>query len=73
MGDGMREPRMSTAVCGLDVGQTLLIVHSSVDGHSGCFRVLAIGNCAAVNTGAHASSSFLVSSGYLPSSGIPGS
>ena len=26
MGDGMREPRMGTAVCGSDGGQTLLNV-----------------------------------------------
>ena len=45
----------------------------SVDGHLGCFRVLTIVNSAAVNNGMHVSLSFLVSSGYMPRSGIAGS
>ena len=48
-------------------------VHSSIDGHLGCFLVLAIVNSAAVNNGIHVSFSILVSSGYLPRSGIAGS
>ena len=40
-------------------------IHSSVYGHLGCFHVLAIVNSAAVN-----SYSILVSSGYMPRSGI---
>ena len=48
-------------------------IHSSVDGHLGCFHVLAIVNSAAVNTEVHVSISILVSSGYMPSSGIVGS
>ena len=48
-------------------------VHSSVDGHLGCFHVLAIVNSAAVNNGMHVSFSILVSSGYMPRSGIAGS
>ena len=44
-----------------------------VDGHLGCFHVLAIVNSAAVNNGIHVSLSILVSSGYMPSSGIAGS
>ena len=48
-------------------------IHSSVDGHLGCFRVLAIVKSAAVNNGIHASFSILVSSGYIPSSEIAGS
>ena len=47
-------------------------IHSSVDGHLGCFHVLAIVNSAAVNSGMHVSFSILVSSGYMPRSGIPG-
>ena len=47
--------------------------HSSVDGHLGCFRVLAIVNSAAVNIGVRVSFSILVSSGYIPSPGIYGS
>ena len=45
----------------------------SVDGHLGCFHVLAIVNSAAVNNGIHVSFSILVSSGHMPSSGITGS
>ena len=45
----------------------------SVDGHLGCFHVLAIVNSAAVNTGVHVSFSITVSWGYMPSSGIAGS
>ena len=48
-------------------------IHSSVDGHLGYFHVLAIVNSAAMNNGIHASFSILVSSGYMPKSGIAGS
>ena len=48
-------------------------IHSSVDGHLGCFHVLAIVNRAAMNNGIHVSFSTLVSSGYMPRSGIVGS
>ena len=44
-------------------------IYSSVDGHLGCFRVLAIVNSAAVNSGIHVSFSIFVSSGYMPRSG----
>ena len=40
-------------------------IHSSVDGHLDCFRVLAIVNSAAMNQGIHVSFSILVSSGYV--------
>ena len=49
------------------------LIHSSVDGHLGCFHVLAIVNSAAVNNGIHVSFPILVSSGYMPRSGVPGS
>ena len=43
-------------------------------GHNWCdFHVLAIVNSAAMNNGIHVSSSVLVSSGYMPRSGIAGS
>ena len=33
----------------------IVLIHSSVDGHLGCFHVLPIGNSAAVNIGVHVS------------------
>ena len=45
-------------------------IHSSVDGYLGCFHVLAMVNSAAMNNGMHVSFSILVSSGYMPKSGI---
>ena len=48
-------------------------IYSSVDGHLGCFHVLAIVNSAAVNNGMHVSFSILVFSGYMPRSGITAS
>ena len=48
-------------------------IHSSADGHLGCFHVLATVNSAIMNHGIHVSFSTLVSSGYMPRNGIAGS
>ena len=49
------------------------LVHSSVDGHLGCFHVLAVVNSTALNNRIHVYFSTFVSSGYTPRSGIAGS
>ena len=49
------------------------LIHSSADGHLGCFHVLTTINSAAMNIGVHVSLSVLVSSVCMPSSMIAGS
>ena len=49
------------------------LIHSSANGHLGCFPVLAIVNSAVMNTEVHVFLSILVSSVCMPSSGIAGS
>ena len=45
-------------------------IHLSIDGHLGCFHVLAIVNSATMNNGIHVSFSILVSSEYMLRIGI---
>ena len=47
-----------------------IFIHSSVDGHLGCFHILAIVNSAAMDNGIHVPFSILVSSGYMPLLGL---
>ena len=49
------------------------LIHSSADGHLGCFHVLAMINSAAMNIGVHMSLSDLASFVCMPRSGIAGS
>ena len=49
-----------------------IFIHSSVDGHLGCFHVLAIINSAAMNTRVHVFFS-LEFSGHTPRTGLAGS
>ena len=48
----------------------IFIIHSSVDGHLGCFHVLAIVPKATVSIRVHVSFRIMVSSVYLVRSGI---
>ena len=48
----------------------IFFIHSSVDGHLGCFHVLAVVNSAAVNTEIQESFSVMVFSGYMPRSAV---
>ena len=44
----------------------IFFIHSSVNGHLGCFHVLTIVNSqCAMNTGVHVSFGIVVSSGYI--------
>ena len=50
----------------------IFFIHSSVDGHLGCFHVQAIVNRAAMNIVVYDSFWIIVFSGYMPRSGIAG-
>ena len=47
----------------------VFFIHSSLDGHLGCFYFLVIVNSAAANTGVHVSFWIMVFSGYMPRNG----
>ena len=51
----------------------IFFIHSSVDGHLGCFHVLAIENSTAMNIGVHVSFQTMFFSRYMPRIGIAGS
>ena len=50
----------------------IFFIHCSVDGHLGCFHILAILNSATVNIGVHVYFQIIFFSGYKPTSGIVG-
>ena len=50
-----------------------IFIHSSVDGPSGCFHVLAIVNSTVMNIEVHLSFQIMVFCEYMPRSGISGS
>ena len=48
----------------------IFFIYSSVNGHLGCFHVLAIVNSAAMNTGVHVSFQIIFSPGVCPGVGL---
>ena len=50
----------------------IFFIHSSVDGHLGCFHVLAVVTIASVDIGVYVSFQIVVFSGCMPRSGIVG-
>jgi len=73
-------PSLAFIVCRLFDDRHLTVhhiffIHSSADGHYGCFHILAIVNNAAMDMRVHISFqiSVFIFSGYMPRSGIPGS
>ena len=50
----------------------VFFIHSCVDGHIGCFHVLAIVSSAAMNIGVHTSFPVKVLSRYMPGVGLLG-
>ena len=51
----------------------IFFIYLSLDGHLGCFHVLAIVNTATMNTEVHVSFWIIVLFRYMPTSGIAGS
>ena len=51
----------------------IFFIHSSVDGHLGCFHVLDIANSAAMNIRVHVPFQTMFFSGYMPRNEIAGS
>ena len=51
----------------------IILIHSSVNGHLGCFRVLTIVNGVAMNIWMHVSFWIVILSGYMSRCGIAGS
>ena len=51
----------------------IFCVHSSIEGHLGSFQILVIKNKAGLNIGDYVSLLHVVSSGYMPRSGVAGS
>ena len=51
----------------------IFFIHSSVDGHLGCFHILTFVNSTAMNVGVHVSFQTMVFSGYMLRNGIAGS
>ena len=59
-------------VCACVYTHHIFFIHSSVNGHLGCFHVFAVVN-SAINIGVYVSFWITLLSGYMPRSGIAGS
>ena len=62
-----------TCVCVYICMYTSHLLHSSVCGHSGCCRFLAVVNSIAMSRGVHVSFRIMILSGYVPRSGMASS
>ena len=59
--------------CSIVCMHHIFFILSSVNGHSGCFHILALVNSATMNIGVHVSFWIMVLSEYMPRNGIAGS
>ena len=57
-------------VCTIPCVYHIFFIHSSVDAHLDCVRVLAIENSAAMNFAVHVFFYIVIFSGYMPSRGV---
>ena len=64
---------MCVRVCVYICMYTSHLLHSSVCGHSGCCRFLAVVNSIAMSRGVHVSFRIMILSGYVPRSGMASS
>ena len=56
----------------MDIQASEMVIHSSVDGHSGFFHVLVTVNSAAMNTGVHGTFGSCFFPGICPGVGLQG-
>ena len=58
--------RVCVCVCVCVCVYHIFLIHSSDDGHVGCFHILALVNCSGMNTELYVSFQIRALSGYMP-------